>query len=163
MRRALMAAASTVAATSLIVIPAAPSSAHSQTHTVNISGSMFITDDETFGSNEHATVTFNKNLSIGPLLGSDTFIATGCAGGEVRIELTVTVVDGDDAGSVSVFPTLRMLEGTSCSSNDLDGTFVPPAFSVAANTTVTTTQRVNNNDEGGDRADVTLNVRNITT
>lgn len=155
------AAATTVAAAPAASAAVAPTVVPGERdHAVSISGVMDITDDEVF-SDERATVPFNATVVVGPNLGTTTYVAKGCAGGEVRVEVTVVVVHKPTV-LAEIRPTIRLFEGTSCSSNDLDGSLTPARFTLANNGVATLTQTVRNTAEGGDKATVTLTVRNTS-
>ena len=80
-----------------------------------------ITDHEPFGANE--VQTFNlSGLYLGRLTGktTKTFKVSRCAGGEVRIDLEITVKREDvQMNRFEVFA--KMYEGASCSNDDYDG------------------------------------------
>ena len=159
MRRVTSALGTLLLAGAAIAIPVQPASAHNGNHTVTVSGVMIITDDENWPqSDQHKTVTFNGNVVVGPNLGTASYTATGCAGGEVRVEVQVTVSHDPVSQSVWVDPLIRMFEGTSCSSNDLDGTVDVPGGWIA--TSGQGTYTVRNTAEGGDSASVQLTVAN---
>jgi hypothetical protein len=125
------------------------------------SGTMHITDDETFGSDEYgdassppleAVVT---NESPGEVLPG--FV--GRAGGEVRVEVKLTAL-ARNSGDVTVTGKVLLFEGTSTETNDLDG-------QVDVNITVPRDQirsysvQVVNQAEGGDHAELLLNFSNF--
>lgn len=154
-----------VAAGLMVGLTTGPASAHSINHSVNLSGNMAILDDESWPfSDERGNRGFNNNVIVGRNLSTAVSTATGCVGGEVRAEIRFTVIDNETfPGWIQVDPLIRLFEGTSCSSGDLDGTTDPPWFWVGPNSSVSQTFRVSNTDEGGDRADITYNVVNSTT
>lgn len=121
---------------------------------------MRLTDDETFGSNEHGEasgrgeiiVTNDSPQEVMPKL-------IGTAGGEMRVEL-ILKGQARSSGDVNITGQAILFEGTSESTGDQDGdediNIVIPRdgfrdFSV----------RVNNEDEGGDFADITMNFSNF--
>jgi hypothetical protein len=125
------------------------------------SGSMHITDDETFGSDEHgdansppleAVVTNESPQEVFP-----GFV--GRAGGEVRVEVKL-VAQARNSGDVTVTGQVLLYEGTSEETNDLDGR-------VDVNSTGPRDQfrsysvQVYNQDEGGDHAELVFNFSNF--
>ncbi|MDA0168970.1 hypothetical protein OJ998_07725 [Solirubrobacter taibaiensis] len=80
-----------------------------------------ITDHESFGANE--VQTFNlSGLYLGRITGKTTkmFKVSRCAGGEVRIDLEITMKREDlNMNRFEVFA--KMFEGASCNSDDYDG------------------------------------------
>lgn len=149
----------------VVGLTASPAQAHAINHSVNLSGSMNILDDESWPfSDERGTRNFNNNVIVGRNLSTTSSTASGCVGGEVRVEVQFVVIDNESfPGWIQVDPLIRLFEGTSCSTGDLDGTVNPAIFWVGPNSSVTQTFRVNNTAEGGDRADVTYNVVNSTS
>ncbi len=79
-------------------------------------------------------------------------------GGECRVELELTGQQLNDQG-VRVNGLAKLFEGTSDTTGDLDGQ-TPFAFVVPKGRTVSSTQRVINQDEGGDFADISMTVSN---
>ncbi|MBE2320509.1 hypothetical protein DVA67_031390 [Solirubrobacter sp. CPCC 204708] len=80
-----------------------------------------ITDHETFGANEVKTFDLS-NLYVGRITGqtSKLFKVSRCAGGEVRIDLEITLKREDlNMNRFEVFA--KMFEGASCNSDDYDG------------------------------------------
>ncbi|MDO5706930.1 MAG: hypothetical protein Q4G49_17905 [Paracoccus sp. (in: a-proteobacteria)] len=126
---------------------------------INYTLTMRIKDDESWPQNDEYS---NRSVS-GTFLLDDAnparqVLDIGRCGGEVRIEARY-LFQRAAVGGVTIAGDLKLYEGTSTSSNDLDGhvTFTGTA---AADGTVTLARRVSNTDEGGDWADVTLTVRN---
>lgn len=90
-----------------------------------------------------------------------------CAGGEVRATVNLTFTYFSQRNVVFVRGTnlsfssaaLRMFEGASCSSNDLDGTATFTPFELTPGASGSFTLSTGNQDEGGnDRATVSLKV-----
>jgi hypothetical protein len=127
---------------------------------VSISGIMDITDDETFGSDEHATRRRNfDTIFVGdPLPATTTFDWTERMGGEVRIELVCSAT-AQSSGAVAVSCQAKLFEGTSTGSNDLDGTGTGSGV-VAVGASQVVAVDVKNTDEGGDHAEIRLTVSN---
>ncbi|KAK4449792.1 hypothetical protein QBC34DRAFT_425193 [Podospora aff. communis PSN243] len=129
--------------------------------TIHISATTKIHDDETFGDDE-----FTRTNSLAPIIVGTTaghvqhakFAAR--AGGEIRVEVTLTVTLNPSDLSVRVSYVIDLYEGTSESTGDLDGR-IEGSKTVKKNQTLEfKADRVRNTDEGGDWADVTLTVVN---
>lgn len=131
-----------------------------QSRLVSVSGSMAITDDETFGSNEHNTVSYSNTVTVSANQASQLLIAEGCAGDEVRVRVELTASLAPVGGAILVNGTVKLFEGTSCTTSDLDGSQTVN-FTVNAGQTVTQNIHVQNDDEGGDFVDVVLTVSNF--
>lgn len=100
--------------------PIIPTNTPTPPQTVCLEGSMVLNDDESFSSDERGTFSINEcsNMQRGT---TRTFSVSKCVGGEVRGEIAAVVTLRND-GSASGEVTIRMYEGTSCSTNDLEGT-----------------------------------------
>lgn len=126
---------------------------------VNYRLSMKIKDDESWPFNDEYT---NRSVTGVMMLDgtnpSREILDVGRCGGEVRIEARYTFTRAA-SGTVSVQGGLKLYEGTSTSTNDLDGQATVTG-SIAANGSGTLAKRVSNTDEGGDWADVRLSVTN---
>jgi len=120
---------------------------------------MEITDDETFGSNEHGRADGQTEGFISNKFPRTLLELVGKAGGEVRIELTLDA-QAFTEGDVQISGTAKMFEGTSEESDDLDGT-TPISFSVPRDNFIRQSVHVRNTDEGGDFADITVAVSNF--
>ena len=143
-------------------LTAAPAFAHGNYHNVEVSGSLYLVDDESWGSNETGWHSFTGAVTVGDWITQNSYSTNGCVGGEVRGELRVTVDDSAQyPGWVLAHVDARLYEGTSCGTGDLDG---HRAFSrwVAAGASEHFQFRVHNDDEGGDFVDFNFNVRNHT-
>lgn len=126
---------------------------------VVMSAHMDITDDETFGSNEHGSA---DNTTEGFLTNKtpQTFLQlVGKAGGEVRIELNLNA-NATTEGDVQIKGAATMFEGTSEESDDLDGT-TDINFAVPRDEIMSQSITVRNTDEGGDFANIRLTVSNF--
>ncbi|KAK0721107.1 hypothetical protein B0H67DRAFT_483258 [Lasiosphaeris hirsuta] len=128
---------------------------------VSLSSVMLIHDSETFGDDEFTRVRTLDTVNLGTsegLIKQVRYAET--AGGEIciQVDLTLTLNPADLSVNVGYF--LSLYEGTSeeCG-GDLDGTFQSDD-SVGRDTSKTITATVNNNDEGGDWARLTLTVLN---
>jgi hypothetical protein len=150
------------AVAALIMVPAAPASAHESVHNVYLNGTMYIVDDDEWGD-DVAHVPFRGFAQVGPPYASSNFYATSGCADEVRVDLYVAIHDGPASlhGWVLANVTARLYEGASCNNNDLDGV-TTLSFWIQPNTTVTRTFRVRNNDEAGDYSDLRLDVHNAT-
>ncbi len=123
-----------------------------------ISAYMKVTDDEYF-DNEHGKVERRSETWLDSWDPQGVMTLIGKAGGEVRVELEAIAVPRPD-GSVRVTIELKLYEGTSEESSDLDGSktkviVVPP------DQILQTPLRVHNDDEGGDFADISLVLSNF--
>lgn len=126
-----------------------------------VSAVMDITDDESFGSNEHNHVERRDERWLDSYDPQGVMTMIGKAGGEVRVELTANAAPRMD-GSIRVFIDLKLYEGTSEESSDLDGT-KSQAIVVPFDQVLQIPLRVNNDDEGGDFADISLVLSNFAT
>ncbi len=125
---------------------------------ISYRSTMKIVDHETFGSNERRTVKNTGTLFLDKSKKTDQLFFVGKCGGEVRIELTITIKQ-NSSGSISVKESAKLFEGTSANSTDLDGT-ASKSMLVSKNKTKTLKFRVRNTDEGGDYADLALVITN---
>jgi hypothetical protein len=126
---------------------------------VTVSAHMELTDDETFGSNEHGSQSGQGQVYITNKFAMGLISLVGKAGGEMRVELNadcIATVEGD----VILSGKIKLFEGTSEETDDLDGT-VDISLTVIRDGILTQTIHVRNNDEGGDFADITLTVTNF--
>lgn len=129
------------------------------TNLINYTISMRIKDDENWPQRDEY-----ENRSVSGIVRLDDGTPTrqildiGRCGGEVRVEARFTLTRAA-GGAVRVNGDLRLYEGTSTNSNDLDGR-ASITGTVAAGGRQSFSQRVRNTDEGGDWADVTLRIDN---
>ena len=143
-------------------LTAAPAFAHGNYHNVEVSGSMYLVDDESWGSDETGWHSFTGAATVGNWITQNSYSTNHCVGGEVRGDLRVTVDDSAQyPGWVLATVDAKLYEGTSCSTGDLDGHRRYSRW-VAAGGSENFTFRVNNTDEGGDYIDFNFNVRNHT-
>ena len=84
----------------------------------------------------------------------------GRAGGEIRVEVLLTLTLRPNDLSVVVSYLIKLFEGTSESTNDLDGQVEGSGVVGKDRTVEIRAKRVKNDDEGGDWADVIMNVVN---
>ncbi|KAK0631232.1 hypothetical protein B0T14DRAFT_559052 [Immersiella caudata] len=129
--------------------------------TIHITATTKIHDDETFGDDE-----FTRTNALGPvILGTSaghvkqvSFSAR--AGGEIRVEVFLTLTLDPKDLSVKVSYLIDLYEGTSESTSDLDGRLEGSTAVKKDRTIEHKAQRVRNTDEGGDWAEVTLTIVN---
>lgn len=122
---------------------------------------MRLTDDETFGSNEHGEASGSGETIVTNFHPQDVMPKIiGKAGGEVRVELTL-IAQALTNGDVRITGRADLYEGTSEEDTDHDGDedidiLIPRdefrSYSVT----------VRNEDEGGDFADITMNFSNFS-
>ncbi len=155
-----LAAALLVSAGITLGVTASPASAHSSTHNVAVSGSMFLLDYERVLADQTGRHQFNGVTTVSPFQAQNAFSTSACVGDELRGELWVTVNDSTDyPGFVQVIVDARLFEGTSCSTGDLDGRRTYNRW-VAAGSTSNFAFRVENTEEGNDYIDFNFNVSN---
>ncbi len=120
-----------------------------------------ITDDETFGSNEHGSADRRDERWVDSWDPQGVMTLVGVAGDEVRIELSADAAVRPD-GSVRIGVNTKLFEGTSDTTDDLDGQrstsqIVPP------DAVVQIPVNIKNDDEGGDHAEISLVISNSAT
>ena len=127
--------------------------------------SLTIHDDESWPYSD-VEQTFNKrDQHFGTVEPSRPVFVAGsgsdCAGEEVRIisGKRIEMPSYAPLGWVLVTVDLKMYEGASCYSNDLDGQ-AAMSFWIAPGDTVTKVLTVRNDDEGGDWATYTYKLKN---
>lgn len=120
---------------------------------------MDLTDDETFGSDEHGSADKQNEAVLTGDLPQDVLTMQKGAGGEVRVELTL-IGQVRLSGDVLVQGKALLYEGTSETSNDLDGdldfTLLVPRDGVISRTVT-----VWNEDEGGDKGVIAMTFTNF--
>jgi hypothetical protein len=100
-------------------------------------------------------------LLVSPATPVATRQTSKCVGDEVRVVVgTKAVLSTVYKDWVRVTITARLFEGTSCSTNDLDGTR-SASFWIAPGGSATQTMYVLNDDEGGDYASIVMNMTNL--
>ena len=107
---------------------------------VRLSGTIVNSDDDGLNNRPTTTTRFTRTVTLltSPAASRTKVvkIAGACAGGEVRSELQVTLTYNPTSnkvvvnGAVPLGNGLRLFEGTSCDTTDLDGTsgFAPTTF-----------------------------------
>jgi hypothetical protein len=120
---------------------------------------MDLTDDETFGSDEHARAHKQNEAVLTNDLPQDVLTMQKGAGGELRVELTL-LGQVKLSGDVLVQGKALLYEGTSEQTNDLDGdldfTVLVPRDGVISRTVT-----VWNEDEGGDKGVIAMSFSNF--
>jgi hypothetical protein len=138
---------------------AGPAMADNNVHYLTLGGSTYITDDETF-ADEHCTRGLSGYDSAQLPFDTTANVAdtnNGC-GGEIRVEFYVTGWLYEDGGFCSNI-NVRLYEGVSESTNDLDGTLNIDGQCAGPGQTITVSNTVRNTAEGGDKASFTLTLR----
>jgi|LakMenEpi03Aug12_release.lakeMendotaPanAssembly.Ray.scaffolds.fasta_scaffold325851_2 hypothetical protein len=129
---------------------------------ITVSADMYVEDDETFGSNE--TVRRQKtNYAILSAKGISQSVMDFEVrmGGEIRVEFTVNASLLDVQGNAVLDGEVKLYEGTSESTGDLDGVRQFQLYCPIGKT-INYFVRVNNDDEGGDYATIRLTVTNAS-
>ncbi|MBD2100073.1 hypothetical protein [Leptolyngbya sp. FACHB-261] len=126
---------------------------------VVVAAKMYLEDDETFGRNETGTFEMKADRVIGSRQPQGVMTMIRSIGGELRVELEMTAIALTD-GQISLHGDVKLYEGTSEQTNDLDGQTSFDLF-VPINDFVSHSVRVANTDEGGDFSDITLAVSNF--
>lgn len=116
-----------------------------------------IVDHETFGADQIQKFDLS-NLALGRIgdVGTKSFKFSRCAGGEVRVEVTVTVTRLSPSSSTVRYNS-SLYEGTSCSSTDLEDT--DPIGTSPLD--IYQGLYLYNYDEGGDYATGSLSVKKV--
>jgi hypothetical protein len=127
---------------------------------ITVAADMYVEDDETFGSNE----TVRRQQTNAAILSSQGLTQTVMdfevrMGGEIRVEFMVTASLIDRFGNAIIDGEVKLYEGTSESTGDLDGARQFQLY-CPINSTINHFVRVNNDDEGGDFATIRLNINN---
>jgi hypothetical protein len=127
---------------------------------ITVSADMYVEDDETFGSNE----TVRRQQTNSAILSTQGIAQTVMVfevrmGGEIRVEFTVTASLVDTAGNAIINGEVKLYEGTSESTGDLDGVREFQLY-CPAGASLNHFVRVNNDDEGGDFATININITN---
>jgi hypothetical protein len=153
LRRTLALAGTTAATAALLLGPATAASAATSAEAMQISGSFFVVDDDG-SSKPTARSDFSKTVFLTASSPRQTVVFnSACAGGEVHGQLALELIllsDGrvyvqDAPGGLG----LKLFEGTSCTSTDLDGQANITDMVSFAGTTDTRSTSVGNQNEGG--------------
>ena len=127
---------------------------------VFVGGSMYIVDDE-WGTDETATrYVLMSNIRVGPYGTHGERTQIEKMGGEVRVELRLKF-DWKLNCSVDMWYEAKLYEGTSEETNDLEDTKAG-TINIPKDANVPLTIKLKNTEfDGGDTADITLNIRNL--
>ena len=125
---------------------------------LSVGAAMQLTDDETFGSNEHSEAEKSGDAVITNDLPQKVLTLVDGAGGEMRVEVVLTA-KAKDNGDVLVDGVANLWEGTSEQTDDHDG---DETFQVLVPRDSFTSQdvTVRNEDEGGDFANIQMTFNN---
>lgn len=127
---------------------------------LTVSGSMFILDHDNVDGNETGTFALKtQNLFLNENAVQDLYTESHCVDKEVRGELDVDaqlLTNGD----IKITGSIKLYEGASCSTNDLDGqhTF---SFVVPRGQTKSWEHKQVNTDEGDDYIEVKMTFGNF--
>ncbi|AYV44962.1 hypothetical protein CFHF_06800 [Caulobacter flavus] len=120
---------------------------------------MYLTDHETFGSNEHGSADKQNEAVLTSDLPQDVLTMQKGAGGEMRVELKL-IGQVKLSGDILIQGSALLYEGTSETTNDLDGdldfTVLVPRDGVISRTVTVT-----NEDEGGDSGVISMTFSNF--
>jgi len=126
---------------------------------VVIDATISVTDDETFGSNEHASGGKHGEAIVTHLLPQELITMVQTCGGEVRIELRLNAQTTTSEEDVIVTGDILLYEGTSEQTDDLDGQ-ESVNFIIPRDSSTRKSYTVRNQNEGGDFAVVTMTAVN---
>jgi hypothetical protein len=126
---------------------------------LTVTATMFITDDETFGSDERGSATQTVSAFLSGQLPQNLLHLEKGVGGEVRVELDL-VAQATSNGDVLITGIAKLFEGTSENTTDLDGVRNFNAL-VPKNQFASFQVNIKNDDEGGDHAEIFLNFTNL--
>lgn len=129
---------------------------------ITVSADMYVEDDETFGSNE----TVRRQQTNAAILSAQGVAQSVMdfevrMGGEIRVEFKVTASLVDTNGNAMIDGEVKLFEGTSESTGDLDGVRQFQLY-IPAGASINHYVRVNNDDEGGDYATIRMNITNVS-
>ncbi|MGW7343017.1 fibronectin type III domain-containing protein [Streptomyces sp. NPDC054854] len=104
----------------LLCVWIAPPAAAASTHTITLTGTLFVANAGGIGTSASSkTFDMNRTAALSHDRPTATLDMSACVGGESRGQLSVHLQLRPDE-MVVVSPTLRLYEGSSCNSNDLD-------------------------------------------
>jgi hypothetical protein len=127
---------------------------------ITVSADMYVEDDEDFGSNETRRRQKTNSAILSAMgIAQSVMDFEVRMGGEIRVEFIVTASLFDSRGNAMINGDLKLYEGTSESTGDLDGVRQFQLY-IPAGATINHFVRVNNDDEGGDFATIALTVTN---
>jgi len=139
-------------------VPAPTPTGVSGERVISLACNLFLFDHESWadpGLNETKTVLHNATGAVSPYLPLAQILNfAGTVGGEIRVEVyaSAQLVGG---GSVTIAVQLKLYEGASESSSDLDGE-AAFSFIIPPGARVENKYRVDNTDEGADYAELTI-------
>jgi hypothetical protein len=87
---------------------------------VRVTGTLKVVDDEVIGKHT-ATLDVREDVLLNPSTRTKNISFERCAGGEARAEVKIALTLNAD-NSVKAVTTLKLYEGTSCNTNDLEDT-----------------------------------------
>lgn len=125
---------------------------------ISVTALMDIVDDETFGSDERGSAQMTREVVVTDEVSQGLMHMEKGVGGEVRVELDLNAI-AQGNGDVRIDGNAKLYEGTSEQTSDLDGerNFV---VLIPADRFVSHVVNIRNDDEGGDRATITMNFNN---
>ena len=127
---------------------------------ITVSGSMFVVDHETFGSNEKKTVPILGDAVVNTDgVGSELIQMAVGVGGEVRVELELSV-SADSSQIAHVNGVARLFEGDDEGTQDLEDTETIIKQILPGQNRNFEIHLVNAGFGGGDKADIKLNITN---
>ncbi|MEY4544940.1 MAG: hypothetical protein RL685_1135 [Pseudomonadota bacterium] len=133
---------------------------------VTFSGEVEIVDDDTVDSDERGVFVFSQECLVDPFDREASFSYDRCVDDEVRLEIAVECSLSEfDNESVNVNFEARLFEGTTCLTDDRDGI---QKRGILANPICTNGEcgptalqfRIANDDEGGDKAEIDVQIIN---
>jgi hypothetical protein len=137
---------------------------------VSFIGDVVIHDDDFIDGNEEQTFGFNQFCFVDPLDQEDQVSFSRCVDDEVRLDVVITCNLAPDRRSVAVTTSANLFEETTCVNNDRDGDEARAVLVPACNGGCQPSSlnspgsglvlRVNNEDEGGDFAEINVSVTN---
>lgn len=127
---------------------------------VVVSAHMDLTDHETFGANEHDSGDKSGQATVTSDMPQEAIDMEVVAGDEMRVELRLNA-QAMISGDVMMTGTLRLFEGTDTRTSDLDGE-ESLSFIVVRDQFTAKSFVINNEDEGDDFANVTINISNFS-
>ncbi len=131
-----------------------------QQRLVIVTGSIDIKDDEIF-DNEYASVSINDRITLNPeTKPNHTFKFHGCAGGEVRVELSLEVRLATN-NAINVDGDASLFEGTSCNTTDREASEKFDLSVKEDRTESWSHTLLSTGTGGGDEGDIKIIVQNV--
>jgi hypothetical protein len=125
---------------------------------IRVFGSMVTTDDEDWGSDEHATTNFDDFGFIDPSQVAKIFSYVQKMGGEIRVELKITAVWFATHAVVTV--DAKLFEGTSVNTNDLDASRIVNVNVNHGGSNVVAFRLLNSEWNSPDKSDIRVTITN---